>query len=357
MPPPPPPPTPPEAAEEAPPAPPEPPVDESVAAAAPTPPGAAQEASPSDSPQEPPAEEPVALATPAASGGEAPAVVEGQPEPEAPPEPPTEEPVALATPAASGGEAPPVVGGQPPPDAPAPKPRPKRPPRPREPLPWPELRAVAAMAREGADVEELKELFRTLPNEVRDETVEGVREYRKGARRPVSAHAGKSLARAVHTARRARRRPDSDEAVSEAIGQALAAEVIASLDVEVAAEVILPKRDLLDRESRNARRRQKAEDDKARDEKRRRAREENSQSGAKDGSYSGAKIRGLDELSKLFPGDDSKYALARAGCPAVGLREERWRGPVIPPSSRTAPCGTLEGRDADPRFSGVTAGP
>ena len=156
------------------------------------------------------------------------------------------------------------------------------------------------MSPTGADVEDLKELFRLLPDDVRDETVDGVREYRKGARRPVSALAGKSLARAVHTARRARRRPESDDAVSEAIGQALAAEVIASLDVEIAAEVILPKRDLLERESRNARRRQKAEDDRTRDEQRRTAREESGQQGGTFGAYSGAKIRGLDELAKLF---------------------------------------------------------
>ena len=139
-----------------------------------------------------------------------------------------------------------------------------------------------------------------------------MRTYRKGARRPVSAFAGKSLARAVHTARRARRRPDSDEAVSEAIGQALAAEVIASLDVEIAAEVILPKRDLLEREARNARRRQRDEQDRSRDERRRRAREENAGPGpgAVSGTYSGSKIRGLDQLSKLFEnepsGDDEK---------------------------------------------------
>ena len=131
-----------------------------------------------------------------------------------------------------------------------------------------------------------------------------MRTYRKGARRPVSAFAGKSLARAVHTARRARRRPDSDDAVSEAMGQALAAEVIASLDVEIAAEVILPKRDLLEREARNARRRQRDEQDRSRDERRRRAREENApRPEAVSGTYSGSKIRGLDQLAKLF-GDE-----------------------------------------------------
>jgi hypothetical protein len=172
------------------------------------------------------------------------------------------------------------------------------------------LRAAATVIGQGANVEELKELFRLLPNEVRDETTEGVRTYRKGARRPVSAFAGKSLARAVHTARRARRRPESDDAVSEAMGQALAAEVIASLDVEIAAEVILPKRDLLEREARNARRRARDEQDRSRDERRKRAREENAPSaGAVSGQYSGSKIRGLDQLAKLFedqPAEDDK---------------------------------------------------
>jgi hypothetical protein len=152
------------------------------------------------------------------------------------------------------------------------------------------------------DVSELKELFKLLPNEVREETIEGVREYRKGARRPVSAFAGKSLARAVHTARRARRRPEADEEVSEALGQALAAEIVASLDVEIAAEVILPKRDLLDRQARQARRVARDEEIKERDERRRRAREENVSGGnqAFGGGFGGAKIRGLDQLSKLF---------------------------------------------------------
>ena len=165
------------------------------------------------------------------------------------------------------------------------------------------------MVSEEVGPEGLKDLFRILPDDVREETVDGVREYRKGARRPVSAYAGKSLARAVHTARRARRKPDSDDAVSEALGQALAAEVIASLDVEVAAEVILPKRDLLDRESRNARRRQKVEEDRTRDERRRRAREEGGARGGEfGGGFTGPKIRGLDEVAKLLQqqqsGDD-----------------------------------------------------
>ncbi len=208
--------------------------------------------------------------------------------------PPAPTPTPEAAPAAAGSP-----GAKAPPKAPA-----KRPPRPRDPLPWPELRAAATSVSDGATVDQLKDVFRLLPEGIREETVTAVREYRKGARRPVSAFAGKSLARAVHTARRARRRPDSDEAVSEALGQALAAEVIASLDVEIAAEVILPKRDLLERESRNARRRQRADEDKTRDERRRRAREEGGAQGGNFGTYSGAKIRGLDELAKLFESED-----------------------------------------------------
>lgn len=226
--------------------------------------------------------------------GEAPAAA---PEPEP-------EPGQLPPGIDADGPGPKILGFEPikPPPPPAPpKPRAKRPPRPRDPLPWPELRAAATMVSEEVGTEGLKELFRLLPEDVRDETVDGVREYRKGARRPVSAHAGKSLARAVHTSRRARRKPESDDAVSEALGQALAAEVIASLDVELAAEVILPKRDLLDRETRNARRRQKAEDDRTRDERRRRAREEGGARGGEfGGGFSGTKIRGLDEVAKLL---------------------------------------------------------
>jgi len=296
---------------------PEPP--EPVAAEAPvtangTPP--ADEAPPATPEVTAPEPEVTAPASPTGPAPDAPdALAPDTPEAAAPASAPPEAP-APAPDAAEGAvpEAPPIgtapAAETPAQDAPAPvapaPPRAKRPPRPREPLPWPELRAAATSISEGAGVEALKDLFRLLPDDIRDETVEAVREYRKGARRPVSAFAGKSLARAVHTARRARRRPDSDAAVSEALGQALAAEVIASLDVEIAAEVILPKRDLLERESKNARRRQKAEDDRARDEKRRKAREEGGAQGGNFGTYSGAKIRGLDELAKLFEEQESK---------------------------------------------------
>jgi hypothetical protein len=243
---------------------------------------------------------------------------EDPPEEDAPPPAPEESPATAPDRSAPpelppdidpDGPGPKIIGFEPipPPPPPAPpKPRAKRPPRPREPLPWPELRAAATAIAESSTPDELKELFRLLPEDVRDETIVGVREYRKGARRPVSAYAGKALARAVHTARRARRKPESDGAVSEALGQSLAAEVIASLDVELAAEVILPKRDLLDREARNARRRQKAEDDRERDERRRRARESAGQQGGTFGSFSGTKIRGLDEVAKLLQQQESK---------------------------------------------------
>jgi len=245
----------------------------------------------------PPADAPAPEApAPEAPAPEAPAPEAPAPEADAPPELATsgETDAVGAAAQASTPEAPPEPTGAAAKQAPVPKAAAKRAPRPREPLPWPELRAAATMVREAAGVEDLKDLFRLLPDDVRGETVDGVREYRKGARRPVSAYAGKSLARAVHTARRARRRPDSDGAVSEAIGQALAA------------EIILPKRDLLDRESKNARRRQKAEDDKSRDEKRRRAREESGAQGGTFGTYTGAKIRGLDELAKLFEEDEKQ---------------------------------------------------
>ena len=155
---------------------------------------------------------------------------------------------------------------------------------------------------------DLKELFRLLPAEVRDETVDAVREFRKGARRPVSAHAGKSLARAVHTARRGRRRPETDQEVSDAIAQALAAEIVASLDVEIAAEVILPRRDLLEREARNARRRARDDEDKRRDEQRKARRDADRDSSGQTqfGTYSGAKIRGLDQLQKLMEDGGNK---------------------------------------------------
>jgi hypothetical protein len=280
---------------------------------------ATEEPPPPPAPEESPATAPdeSAQPEPAPEPPPPPSEPPSEPPPSEPPPsepPPSEPPPAAEVPATDpetglpvnvnpDGPGPKIIGFEPiPPPAPPapPKPRPKRPPRPRDPLPWPELRSAATAVTEDATPDELKDIFRLLPEDVREETIDGVREYRKGARRPVSAYAGKSLARAVHTARRARRNPESDDAVSEAIGQALAAEAIASLDVEVAAEVILPKRDLLDREAKTARRRQKAEDDRERDERRRRAREASGQQGGTFGSFSGTKIRGLDEVAKLL---------------------------------------------------------
>jgi hypothetical protein len=172
----------------------------------------------------------------------------------------------------------------------------------REPLPWPELRAAVAAVKDDLEVAELKELFRLFPAKVRDEVTENVRGFRKGARRPVSQHAAKQLARAVHTARRMKKGAQPSGDVAEALGQAMAAELIASLEPEKAAQVILPRRDLLEREARQAQRRQRDEDDRRRDEQRRRRREDarGSRQQTSFGSYSGAKIQGLDEIAALF---------------------------------------------------------
>jgi hypothetical protein len=173
----------------------------------------------------------------------------------------------------------------------------------REPLPWPELRALVAVIKENLDTNQLKEMFRLLPAEVRDEVVEGVREFRKGARRPLSQYAAKQLARAVHTSRRLKKKSRPSTEVSEAMAQAITAELIASLDVEIAAEVILPKRDLLDREAKAARRRAAQEEDRAKQDKRKRDRDSNK--GARGtqsfGEFRGPKIKGIEALDGLFP--------------------------------------------------------
>lgn len=173
----------------------------------------------------------------------------------------------------------------------------------REPLPWPELRAAVAAVRDDLDVTELKDLFRLFPPKVRDEVTENVREFRKGARRPVSQLAAKQLARAAHTARRMKRGAAPSAEVCEALGQAMAAELIASLEPDRAAEVILPKRDLLERESRTARRRAREDEERRRDEQRRRRREDAraSRQQTSFGEFSGTKIKGLAELAELFP--------------------------------------------------------
>src|SRR4051812_31532534 len=177
----------------------------------------------------------------------------------------------------------------------------------REPLPWPELRAAVAATRDELDVAELKELFRTFPEKLREEVTENVRGFKKGARRPVSQHAAKQLARAAHTARRMKKNSHPSGEVAQALGQAMAAELIASLEPEKAAQVILPKRDLLEREARQAHRRARDEEDKRRDEQRRKRREDakSSRQQTSFGEFSGAKIEGLDELAALFAGDEA----------------------------------------------------
>jgi hypothetical protein len=183
----------------------------------------------------------------------------------------------------------------------------------REPLPWPELRTAVRTVGDDLDVNELKELFRSFPVSLREEVTENVRGFQKGARRPVSQHAAKQLARASHTARRMKRNARPSAEVAEALGQAMAAERIASLEPEKAAEVILPKRDLLERESRQAQRVARDAETRERDEARRKKREDqkaNRQQTTFGDGFSGAKIQGLDALSSLFgtaePGPDAE---------------------------------------------------
>jgi hypothetical protein len=204
----------------------------------------------------------------------------------------------------------------------------------REPLPWPELRAAVAATREELDVAELKELFRLFPQKVRDEVTENVRGFRKGARRPVSQHAAKQLARASHTARRMKKNAHPSGEVAQALGQAMAAELIASLEPEKAAQVILPKRDLLEREARQAQRRARDEEDKRRDEQRRKRREDarSSRQQTSFGQFSGAKIKGLDEIAALFADEQPEPE------PAPEVEPEAAAAPE-PPAPEAAPDG------------------
>ncbi len=241
-----------------------------------------------------------------------PAEPQTQPEPEAQPEPepqpdPAPEPQAEPQPEAPTAEderpavGPKILGVAEEKTVPIVKKRLQEKPK-REPLPWPELRAAVAAVRDDLDPTQLKDLFRLFPPKVREEVTDNVREFRKGARRPVSQLAAKQLARASHTARRLKRNAAPSAEVCEALGQAMAAELIASLEPDRAAEVILPKRDLLERESRTARRRAKEEEDKRRDEQRRRRREDarSSRQQTSFGEFSGTKIKGLDELAALL---------------------------------------------------------
>lgn len=181
----------------------------------------------------------------------------------------------------------------------------------REPLPWPELRRYVDAVRGDIENPELKELFRTFPATLRDEVTENVRTFQKGARKPLSQHAAKQLARASHTARRQRKGQAPTTEIGEALGQAMAAELIASLEPERAAAVILPKRDLLDRESRDARRKQKLEEDRQRDEERKKRREDakSSRQQTSFGDVGGTKIQGLDAIAaQLFGSSDEAAA-------------------------------------------------
>jgi hypothetical protein len=259
-------------------------------------PVAAQEAHSPDPPVE--AEAP---ATPEAEADEAPAPPEAeQPaEAEAPAAPEARE---RSTPVSPDAVGPKILGVAKEQKLPVVKKRLQEKPK-REPLPWPELRAAVAATRDQLEISELKELFRGFPEKLREEVTENVRGFQKGARRPVSQHAAKQLARAAHTARRMKKNSHPSGEVAEALGQAMAAEMIASLEPEKAAQVILPKRDLLDRENRQAQRRQRDEQDKRRDEERRAKREDarSSRQQTSFGEFSGAKIKGLDELAALFP--------------------------------------------------------
>jgi hypothetical protein len=278
--------------------------ESAVAAQEPTQPAGEPEApvGPATPVQEPETAEQPAEAPPPDAPAPAEADTPPAPEAETPPAPEAETPVAAEGRSTVG---PKILGVAEEKTLPVVKKRLQEKPK-REPLPWPELRAAVAATREELDVAELKELFRLFPEKLRDEVVENVRGFKKGARRPVSQHAAKQLARASHTARRMKKSSHPSGEVAQALGQAMAAELIASLEPEKAAQIILPKRDLLERESRQAHRRARDEEDRARDEQRRRRRDDarSSRQQTSFGEFSGAKIQGLDEIAALFRSDE-----------------------------------------------------
>jgi hypothetical protein len=259
--------------------------------------------------QEPvqPATEPEAPVAPPVPSAQEPQSAETPTEAPAPEQPPAAEqaaPAAEEAPAAESSEpvGPKILGVAKERTLPVVKKRLQEKPK-REPLPWPELRAAVAATKDDLDVAQLKELFRAFPEKLREEVTENVRGFKKGARRPVSQHAAKQLARASHTARRMKKNSHPSGEVAQALGQAMAAELIASLEPEKAAQVILPKRDLLERESRQAQRRARDEEDKRRDEQRRKRREDaksSRQQTSFGGGFAGAKIKGLDQIAALF---------------------------------------------------------
>jgi hypothetical protein len=306
--------------------------------------------------QQQPAGEPEAPVTPAAPE---PATAE-EPQPEAQQAP---EPAADAPPATPSVEertqpvGPKIVGVAEEHKLPVVKKRLQEKPK-REPLPWPELRAAVAATRDELDVAELKELFRQFPEKLRNEVTENVRGFKKGARRPVSQHAAKQLARAAHTARRMKKNSHPSGEVAQALGQAMAAELIASLEPEKAAQVILPKRDLLEREARQAQRRARDEEDKRRDEQRRRRREDarSSRQQTSFGEFSGAKIKGLDEIAALFA-DQEPAAAEEPQAAAPAAEAPAAQAPAAEPEAPVTPATTAHEPDAEPAAPTAPAEP
>jgi hypothetical protein len=299
-------------------------------------------------PAQPAAEPQAPVAEQADAASEPQPVQATTPEPEAEAVTAPSEPRERTTPVAAGGVTtvgPKILGVAEEKKLPVVKKRLQEKPK-REPLPWPELRAAVAATRDQLEIAELKELFRSFPEKLREEVTESVRGFQKGARRPVSQHAAKQLARAAHTARRMKKNSHPSGEVAQALGQAMAAEMIASLEPEKAAQVILPKRDLLDRENRQAQRRQRDEEDKRRDEQRRAKREDarSSRQQTSFGEFSGAKIKGLAELAALFP---STEAPADEAAPEVvdevAIPAAEPNPPITPATTTVEPEAQVEG--------------
>jgi hypothetical protein len=319
-------------------------------------------AEPTDAAQEP---QPVEATTPEPEAPEAPAAAQEAPSPDPPVEaetppaepeapaaeaPEAEQPAApeareRTTPVSPDAVGPKILGVAKEQKLPVVKKRLQEKPK-REPLPWPELRAAVAATRDQLEIAELKELFRGFPEKLREEVTENVRGFQKGARRPVSQHAAKQLARAAHTARRMKKSSHPSGEVAQALGQAMAAEMIASLEPEKAAQVILPKRDLLERENRQAQRRQRDEEDKRRDEQRRAKREDarSSRQQTSFGEFSGAKIKGLDELAALFPSSEAPVEeTAPETVDEAAIPAAEPDSPVTPATTTVEPEAQVEG--------------
>ncbi len=306
-------------------------------------------AEPTDAAPEP---QPVEATTPEPEAVEAPAAAQEAPSPdppveaEAPADAP--EPRERTTPVSPAIVGPKILGVAEEKKLPVVKKRLQEKPK-REPLPWPELRAAVAATRDQIEIAELKELFRGFPEKLRDEVTENVRGFQKGARRPVSQHAAKQLARAAHTARRMKKSSHPSGEVAQALGQAMAAEMIASLEPEKAAQVILPKRDLLERENRQADRRRRDEEDKRRDEQRRAKREDarSSRQQTSFGEFSGAKIKGLDELAALFPSSEASVEEpAPEVVDEVAIPAAAPDSPITPATTTVEPEAQVEGESA-----------